>query len=113
MAVLGSIVLTAAPALQNRLQLPEKIYAVPGIECNIYFENIFLTLNHANFAFEVKCKKGRCDEKRWRFIPKKNEAGTYDLQLNVYDDNGLVAAASSKLMVAPADSGKGKTIVTM
>ncbi len=102
--------LTASPRLQNRLQLPEKIYAVPGIECNLYFENIFLTLNHANYAFEVKCPKGRCDEKRWRFIPKKSEAGTYDLLLNVYDDNGLVATASSKVVVTPADAGKGKTV---
>ena len=57
--------LTAAPRLQDRLQLPEKIYAIPGIECNLYFENLFLTINPANFAFEVKCTKGRCDEKRW------------------------------------------------
>ena len=98
------------PHMQNRLQLPEKIYAVPGIECNVYFENIFLTLNSANFAFEVKCKKGRCDEKRWHFIPKESEAGTYDLLLNVYDDNGMVASASSKLVVTPSDAGKGKTI---
>ena len=102
--------LTAAPRLQNRLQLPEKIYAVPGIECNIYFENIFLTLNPANFAFEVKCKKGRCDEKRWHFIPKKSDVGTCDLLLNVYDDNGLVASASTQLAVIPADAGKGKTV---
>ena len=110
MILLGCISLTAAPALQNRLQLPEKIYAVPGIECNIYFENLFLTVNPANFAFEVKCAKGRCDEKRWRFIPKDSEAGTYDLTLNVYDDNGMVATAASKLVVTPADAGKGKTI---
>jgi lysophospholipase L1-like esterase len=110
MILLGCLSLTAAPALQNRLQLPGKIYAVPGIECNIYFENIFLTVNPANFAFEVKCAKGRCDEKRWRFIPKDSEAGTYDLTLNVYDDNGVVATAASKLVVTPADAGKGKTI---
>jgi len=110
MVLAGCLALTAGPALQNRLQLPEKIYAVPGIECNLYFENIFLTLNHANYAFEVKCPKGRCDEKRWRFIPKESEAGTYDLLLNVYDDNGLVATASSKVVVTPADAGKGKNI---
>ena len=110
MVLTGCIAFAGGPALQKRLQMPEKIYAVPGIECNIYFENIFLTLNHANFAFEVKCKKGRCDEKRWRFTPKESEAGTYDLKLNVYDDNGLVATASSKLVVTPADAGKGKKI---
>ena len=38
------------------LQLPPQIYAVPGIECNVYFENLVLTLKPDNYAFEVKCK---------------------------------------------------------
>ena len=30
---------------QDRLVLPEKIYAVPDIECNIYFKNVrFLSI---------------------------------------------------------------------
>ena len=109
----GAVSLWAAPRMQKKLQLPKIIYAVPGIECNLYFENIFLTINPSNFAFEVKCKKGRCDEKRWRYIPKDAEAGTYDLQVNVYDDDNLVATASSKLVVVPADAGKGKTVTLL
>ena len=33
---------------QKNFFLPEHLYAVPGIECNIYFRNIFLAVNHAN-----------------------------------------------------------------
>lgn len=102
--------LCAAPRLQKKLQLPETVYAVPGIECNIYFENIFLTINPANFAFEVKCAKGRCDEKRWRFTPKKEDTGTYDLKVRVSDDDGVVAEKSLKLQVIPADAGKGTAL---
>ena len=102
--------LSAAPRLQKKLQLPDVIYAVPGIECNLYFENTFLTINPANFSFEVKCAKGRCDEKRWRFTPKTSETGSYDLTLRVFDDEGIVAERSSKVVVVPQDAGKGKTL---
>ena len=100
--------LSAAPRLQKKLQLPEVIYAVPGIECNIYFENIFLTINPANFSFEVKCTKGRCDEKRWHFTPNTSEAGSFDLALQVFDDEGVVAEGTSKVVVVPQEAGKGK-----
>ena len=40
---------------QDKLVLFEKIYATPGIECNIYFSNIFLAINHANYVFDVDC----------------------------------------------------------
>ena len=60
-------VLAAAPRLQSKLLLPEKIYAVPGIESNIYYENIFHTLNPANYSFEFLCKKGNNDAKRWHY----------------------------------------------
>ena len=64
-------VLAAAPRLQSKLLLPEKIYAVPGIESNIYYENIFHTHNPANYSFEFLCEKGNNDAKRvfnlWTF----------------------------------------------
>ena len=109
----GGMFLSAAPKMQDRLIMPEAIYAVPGIETNIYYRNIFLTINPKNFIYDVKCKKGRCDERRWRFTPKKEDVGTYDLSLKIYDDYGLVAEGKSKLIVSPADAGKGKNISLM
>ena len=111
--VICCVVLSAAPRMQKKLQLPEILYAVPGIECNLYFENIFLTINPGNFAFEVKCTKGRCDEKRWRLTPKANETGSYDLKVRVYDDDGVVAEGGTKLVVTPVDAGKGKKIAML
>ena len=111
--VICCVVLSAAPRMQKKLQLPEILYAVPGIECNLYFENIFLTINPGNFAFEVKCTKGRCDEKRWRFTPKADETGSYDLKVRVFDDDGVVAEGGTKLVVTPVDAGKGKKITML
>ena len=96
---------------QKQLFLPEHLYAVPGIECNIYFRNIFLTINHANYIFDVDCKFGRQDVKRWRFTPVAADAGkTFPLTVKVYDKNGLAAVGRTTVHVAPSDAGKDKAI---
>ncbi len=96
---------------QDRLFLPEKIYAVPGVECNIYFKNIFLTINHANYVFDVDCEAGRNDLKRWRYVPTEKDGGKkIPLTLKVYDGDGLVAERSTTVCVAPADAGKDRKI---
>ena len=30
---------------QKQIMLPDAIYAIPGVESNIYYKNIFLTVN--------------------------------------------------------------------
>ena len=42
-----------------RLLLPEVIYAVPGVEMNVYYNNIITVPNPANYVFSVDCAKGR------------------------------------------------------
>ena len=101
----------AALPMQKQFFLPEKLYAVSGIECNIYFRNIFLAVNPANYVFDVNCKVGRNDLKRWRFTPAATDAGkTYPLSIKVYDKNGLAAEGQTTVHVAPADAGKGKDV---
>jgi lysophospholipase L1-like esterase len=93
------------------LELPPVVYAVPGIESNIYFDNLVLTINSRNYAFEVKCSKGRNNADRWSFTPNADDIGTYDWNLKVYDSaNQVVAAGSTKLTVVPADAGKDRKI---
>lgn len=97
---------------QDNLFLPEKIYAVPGVECNIYFKNIFLAVNHANFLFDVECASGAQERFRWTFTPSEDDAGkTIPLKLTIYDQYGRFAAgASTTVCVAKSDEGKGKTV---
>ncbi len=87
-----------------RLLLPPVIYAVPGIECNIYFDNLLLAVNPANYAFDVDCAKGIQQQERWTFVPKPEDVGDARLTLTVYDDaNTALATARSIVRVAPGD----------
>ena len=99
---------TGAEAEDVKLLLPEKIYAVPGVECNIYFNNIVTVINPANYVFEVKCEKGRNDLKRWRFTPKPEDVGSYKLQVRVINMQGVIAQTTVDLVVLPHDAGAGK-----
>ena len=110
-------VCAAEPKLkkQDKLLLPENIYAVVGNECNIYFKNVFLAINYNNYVFDVDCKVGRNDLKRWRFTPEAKHGGkTFPLTLKVYDcENTLVAESTTNGHVAPADAGKNKKITIL
>ena len=75
LAVLLSLPLQLAPAARAsddrvfaghvRLTLPPIIYATPGIETNIYFDNVVLVVNAANYIFDITCAKGFQYDDRW------------------------------------------------
>lgn len=93
---------------KKKLLLPQCIYAMPGLETNVYFANIFLTINPANFSFSVRCKKGRCDEKRWHIIPTPEDIGEYSWNLMIEDDSGIVTEQEITLKIIPV-APKDKT----
>ncbi len=102
------------PALrcQKNIFIPEIIYAVPGVECNIYFRNVFLAVNHNNFVFDVVCDAGSHRADRWKFVPAKSDEGKkIPFTLQVFDENEtLVAEAETTICVAPANAGNGKNV---
>jgi len=100
-------------AEQLQLQLPPAIYAIPGVEMNVYFANLVLAVNPANYVFDVECPKGRNDQKRWRFTPTEQDVGTYDWKVSVINESGVIATASTKLIVTRSDAGKGKKITLL
>ena len=84
-----------------RLVLPETIYAVPGIESNIFFENVVDTANINAYAIEVKSPVGRHYNNRWAWTPNPNDAGkTFELELRLFNDHGLVISGKTKIYVA-------------
>ena len=84
-----------------KLGLPEIIYAVPGIECNIYFENVLDTAVYRNYTCEVRCDRGTQGEHRWFWTPEKSDSGAeFDLELSVINDYGKLLTGKCKVVVA-------------
>ena len=99
-----------------KMVLPEVIYAVPGIESNIYFENIVDSATIKAYAVEVKCAKGTHGNHRWFWTPTAKDAGkTYDLEVRLFNDYGKVASAKAKVVVAkePADRKQKFTLALL
>ena len=93
-----------------RLLLPATIYAVPGVETNVYFDNVVLVVNPANVAFDVTCAKGAQQNERWTYTPQADEVDDYPFTLEVWDDtNAVIARAASTIRVVPARAGAGRT----
>lgn len=87
--------------------LPETLYAAPGVECNIYFGEVFDAVKPENFAFEVRGEKGACLTECWRWTPTANDAGkSVRLVLNAWNDDGLAAAATTTVRVARNSASK-------
>ncbi len=87
-----------------RLVLPPVIYAVAGMETNVYYDNVVLVLDVEAYAFEVVCKKGLQMDERWTFTPGAKDVGDYPFELIVSDEsNAILARSHSILRVVPAD----------
>lgn len=92
-----------------RLILPPVIYAVPGLETNVYFDNVVLAINPANYVFDVFCNRGHLQNDRWTFTPTEKEVGDYAFELKILDQNNqVVGSQKSRVRVVPTSAGKEK-----
>jgi len=97
-----------------RLLLPRMIHAVPGVEMNVYFDNVTLVLNPANYAFDVTCAKGIQQAERWTFTASDKDVGSHAFVLEVRDaTNRLVARARSTVNVVKRGAGAGRPITAL
>lgn len=94
-----------------RLLLPPMIYAAPGREANLYFDNVVLAPKGRTYLFDVNCGKGRQQEERWTWTPTEKDSGDYALTLEVRDlDDKIVAQGKTVVRVARADAGQGQPL---
>jgi lysophospholipase L1-like esterase len=92
-----------------RLSLPSAIYATPGLECNIYYDNVVLVLNRRNYAFDVDCEKGLQFAERWAFTPTADECGAYSIAIEVRNEaNERVARGESTIHVGRPSTVKSE-----
>ena len=96
--------------------LPERIFAAPGIELNVYFKDVFDSVVPQNYAYQAYCRKGKAELARWCFTPEAADAGKeYELVVNAWNDDGLVAAVTTTVAVAaaPADPTRKVTLALL
>lgn len=94
-----------------QLLLPKVIYAAPGQEANIYFDNIVLEAFPGQYIFDVTCARGDQQNERWTWTPTEKDTGDYALQIEVRNPDDTVAATGSTLIrVTKADAGAGQPI---
>lgn len=115
-ALLGGI-LSAAACLADdqcrllRLTLPSELYAVPGVETSIYYDNMVLTETPDAYRFEVECNVGRAEKGRWTLTPNAADEGDHSLTVTVRDSAGAeLGRADTTLKVVAADAGAGRAI---
>ncbi len=94
----------------ERLLLPPVVCGCTGIEMNIYFTNVFTCINPSNYVFKFSCPVGRCDTDRWHLVPGDDDIGNHQAQLQVLDDNGVVAQAKCRIEIFPANKCAGKKL---
>jgi lysophospholipase L1-like esterase len=94
-----------------RLDLPPAAYAVPGVEMNVYWDNIVLTQTPEQYKFTARCDVGRSEARRWTLTPKPTDVGEHRLTISVADAGGrCLGQASTVLRVVPAAAGQGRKL---
>ena len=97
----------SAPTNTIRLTLPKVIHAVVGLESNVYFDNVVLVLNANNYAFDVTCKRGLQQAKRWTYTPQSGEEGSYAFTLEVRNEHNTVIAKATSTVTVHKTSPEG------
>lgn len=109
-AVVFALAVASAVAKPS-FYLPERLYAAPGLELNVYFTDVFDSVVPRNYAFQAACKKGASELTRWCFTPEAADAGkSYELVINAWNDDGLVAAVTSQVEVAAAPANPARKV---
>lgn len=95
--------------------LPSKIYALPGLELNIYFEN--LVEDWERYYWDVSCSKGMQLERGFRYTPANGDAGSYPLTITIRDSvTGQSSKTVSTTLVVGninAGSGEAKSVIIL
>lgn len=96
-----------------RLTLPPAIYAVPGVEMNVFFGNTILVeaAKAESLTFKCECPVGISEADRWTLNANKEQTGRHRFRLSVFDGSGKeIESAESTVVVSPRPAGKGRNV---
>jgi lysophospholipase L1-like esterase len=94
-----------------KLYLPRTLYAYPGLELKVCFENFVPPSLFRQLAFQVNCPQGTVSRRYWSATFTPEQAGAHPWELIVTDLAGKERARGKcQVHVAPANAGAGKKL---
>lgn len=120
--LLATLVLTATapaqtvtpPASGLRLTLPPVIYAVPGVEMNLYFANVVLAGPDTAPSFKVNCAIGQTLSNRWSLVATAAQVGDHALTLRATGSApGSAQEAKTVVRIVRAEAGRAQDIALL
>lgn len=102
----------AAPQL--RPIMPPELYAVPGIEANVYFDNIILHPDSGALLWDVDCAIGAHQTERWTVTPSAQRVGDFPLTVRIVtpEMQPILEMTSTVHVIDPA-AGAGRQITLL
>ncbi|MHB8995310.1 MAG: SGNH/GDSL hydrolase family protein [Armatimonadota bacterium] len=103
-----------ASASNLRPILPSEIYALPGIETNIYFDNVILSPSSRGLLWDIDCDFGTHQEERWTAIPTAEQVGDHLLKVRVVTPEvQTVVEMTTTLRVIDPKAGGGREVTML
>ncbi len=100
-----------AESPKMKILLPKMVYAAPGLEANIFFNNIILQAIPNAYLFDVICDKGTHQELRWTWTPTEEDSGDWPLKIEVRDtQDRLIAQAATVVHVPRLNAGERQSL---
>lgn len=80
--------------------LPDEYYLAVNDNFQLFYRGVMQAVNPYNYHIEIKTKHGKVFPRYYEWKPSEEDVGTYDLTLNVYDDNhNLLGTDKTHLIV--------------
>lgn len=92
--------------------LPPKIYALQGLQANVYLDSIIQCSDYRDFDFDVNntaAQPGRQLSECWRLTPTGPTTGTLSISVHDKRSGRVLGSASAALLAAAATAGAGTT----
>ena len=91
--------------------LPDTRYAATGVECNVYFASALDAVRPDRYAFEARSTVGVCQNERWTWTPKAEDAGRrVKVEFDAWSDEGLACCRTVTVQVASAKADPSRRI---
>lgn len=114
--VIPLAILAAAPVIAQdelRLVMPPRVFAVPGIEANVYFDNISLHRGERP-VIDVDCPLGAQQQERWTCVPEAEQVGEHEMTLRLLTPQmTLIEEKATTVEVVDPTAGVGEELTVL